>query len=101
MLEQPCKIDKTLKILGTKWTFLIIYNLMDNKKRFKELQYLLKGISPKTLTERLRALEEKGIVIRKIYPVIPPKVEYSLTDAGKELKEILDALNIWGKKHLD
>ncbi len=98
---KPCKIEATLKFLGNKWTFLIIHALMNDRKRFKELQYLLKGISPKTLTERLRNLEEKGIVDREIFPVIPPKVEYSLTDKGKELKTMLDALNAWGKKHLD
>lgn len=101
MLKQSCKVDKTLKFLGNKWTFSILYNLMDGKKRFKELHYLLNGISPKTLTERLRALEEKEIVRRKIYPVIPPKVEYSITDKGKELKGVFDELNIWGKKYLD
>jgi DNA-binding HxlR family transcriptional regulator len=74
---------------------------MDGKKRFKELQFLLNGISPKTLTERLRALEKKEIVIRKIYPVIPPKVEYSITEKGKDLKGVFDELNIWGKKYLD
>ncbi len=99
--DKPCKIEATLKFLGNKWTFLIIHALMGDKKRFKELQYLLKGISPKTLTERLRNLEEKGIVHREIFPVIPPKVEYSLTPKGEELKTMLDALNAWGKKHLD
>jgi DNA-binding HxlR family transcriptional regulator len=101
MSDKTCRIDQTLKFLGNKWTFLILYNLMDEKKRFKELQYLLNGISPKTLTERLRALEEKEIVIRTIFPVIPPKVEYSITDKGKELKGVFDALNTWGKKYLD
>lgn len=100
-MNKPCKIEATLKFLGNKWTFLIIHTLMDDTKRFKELQYLLNGVSPKTLTERLRSLEEKGIVDRKIYPVIPPKVEYSLTPKGKELNIMLDALNSWGKKYLD
>lgn len=101
MSEQACKVDQALKFLGNKWTFLILYNLVEEKKRFKELQYLLNGISPKTLTERLRALEEKGLVSREIYPVIPPKVEYSITEKGRELKEVFDALNTWGKKYLD
>ncbi len=99
--DKPCKVEETLKFLGNKWTFLIIHMLLGDKKRFKELQYLLKGISPKTLTERLRSLEENGIVHRKIYPEIPPRVEYSLTSKGEELKVILDALNDWGKKHLE
>ncbi len=101
MQKHSCKVDQTLNFLGNKWTFSILYNLMDGKKRFKELQFLLNGISPKTLTERLRALEKKEIVIRKIYPVIPPKVEYSITEKGKDLKGVFDELNIWGKKYLD
>lgn len=100
-MKETCSIEKTLKCLGNKWTFLIIHTLMEGTKRFKELQYLLEGISPKTLTQRLRALEEGGVVIRKIYPEIPPKVEYSLTEKGMELKGILDALGSWGRKYLD
>lgn len=101
MLNQTCKIDRTLKFLGNKWTFLILYTLMDGEKRFKELHYLLDGISPKTLTERLRSLEKRELVARKIYPVIPPKVEYSITSKGKELRGVFDALDIWSQKYLD
>lgn len=95
-----CKIEATLKILGNKWTFLIIKNLMGKKLRFNELLYLLKGISPKTLTTRLRDLEKEGVLTRKIYPEIPPRVEYSLTVKGDDLKLILDTLNQWGKKYI-
>ena len=95
-----CRIEATLKILGNKWTFLIIKNLMGEKIRFNQLAYLLNGISPKTLTGRLRALEKEGIVKREIFPEIPPRVEYSLTTKGDDLKIILDTLNQWGKKYI-
>jgi len=98
--SKGCRIEETLKILGNKWTFLIIKNLMGDKLRFNELLHLLNGISPKTLTERLRSLEKEAIITRKIYPEIPPKVEYKLTPKGDDLKTILDTLNQWGKKYI-
>jgi len=99
-MNYKCKVEGALKILGNKWTFLIIKELMKETKRFKELHYVLTGVSPKTLTERLRTLEGAGIIERKVYPVIPPKVEYSLTEKGRDLKPVIDNLKEWGEKYL-
>lgn len=86
-----------MKIIGSKWTMLILYNLCSGTKRFGELQRLLIGISPKTLAERLKQLEENGILTKKIYPQVPLKVEYSLTEKGVSLKRIISQLDQWGE----
>ncbi|SHF53383.1 transcriptional regulator, HxlR family [Caldanaerobius fijiensis DSM 17918] len=93
-----CSIEKALSILEGKWTFLIIKNLFDGKKRFGELRKSLDGISPKTLSQRLKELEQKGIINRTAYPTIPPTVEYSLTEKGKSLKHIIVEMKLWGAK---
>ena len=92
-----CPVERTLKIIGSKWTILIIRDLLGGKKRFGELRKSLSGVSPKTLSERLKTLEKKGIVTRKIYPEVPPRVEYSLTKRGKSLSSIIMDMNKWGK----
>jgi len=94
-MAKPCNIEKTLDIIGTKWTFLIIRDLLEGPKRFGELLASLEGISPKTLSVRLRELEQRAIVVRTVYPVIPPHVEYRLTDLGKGLEPIYDAMSRW------
>ena len=91
-----CSIEKALEVLNGKWTFLILRDLFTGTKRFGELRKSLGGISPKTLSERLKELEEKGILERKAYPTIPPAVEYSLTDKGQSLKPIIKAMKLWG-----
>lgn len=91
-----CSIEKALEVLNGKWTFLILRDLFDGTKRFGELRKSLFGISPKTLTERLKELEQKGILIRKAYATIPPRVEYSLTEKGLSLKPIIKAMKLWG-----
>ncbi len=91
-----CSIEKTLNILGAKWTFLIIRDLFEGTKRFGELRKSLKGISPKTLSERLKELEKHGVVTRTAYPTVPPTVEYTLTEKGKSLKNIIKEMKIWG-----
>lgn len=91
-----CGVDKTLKIIGGKWTLLLLHNLFNSNKRFGELQRNLKGISPKTLTLRLKELEKKRIIKRKVFNEIPLHVEYSLTQKGKSLKEIFKKLELWG-----
>jgi DNA-binding HxlR family transcriptional regulator len=100
LLECPvnieCSIEKALNVLQGKWTFLILRDLFEGKKRFGELRKSLHGISPKTLSERLKYLEEKDILKRTAYPTIPPKVVYSLTDKGKSLKPIIKEMKIWG-----
>ncbi len=94
------EIERFLKILGNKWIFFIINELLEGTKRFKELEKSLEGISAKTLTEKLRKLEKEFIIERKIYAEIPPKVEYSLTKKGRELQSIFDDLRDWETKHI-
>jgi len=97
-INVECSIEKALNVLQGKWTFLIIRDLFDGTRRFGELRKSLHGISPKTLSERLRELEEKGVVKRTAYATIPPTVEYSLTDKGKSLKPIIKDMKLWGAK---
>lgn len=91
-----CSIDKTLEVLDGKWTFLIIKNLFDGVMRFGELRKALAGISPKTLSVRLKELERKGIIRRTAYATVPPTVEYGLTEKGNSLKPIIIAMKLWG-----
>lgn len=93
-----CWVEKALHVLDGKWSFLIIKNLFDGTKRFGELRKALHNISPKTLTIRLRELEEHGVIHRKVYPTIPPAVEYSLTEKGQDLKAMITEMMIWSKK---
>ena len=93
-----CSIEKALDVLGGKWTFLIIRDLQGGTKRFGELRKSLLGVSPKTLSERLKELEEKGVVTRTAYATIPPTVEYALTEKGKSLHPIIKAMKLWGAK---
>ncbi len=93
-----CAVSKTLKIVGSKWTMLLLHNIFDGKKRFGELQRSLPGISPKTLSQRLRDLERDGIITKKVYAEVPLHVEYSLTEKGKSLRGVFRSLENWGKK---
>ncbi|GAB1544086.1 transcriptional activator HxlR [Scytonema sp. NUACC21] len=95
-----CEVETTLKVIGGRWKVLIIRELMLGVKRFGELQRSLDGITQKMLTQQLREMEEDGIIHRKVYPQIPPKVEYSLTPLGESLQPILYAMHEWGLKHL-
>ncbi len=97
-LHIECSIEKALDILGGKWTFLIIRDLFSGTKRFGELRRSLSGVSPKTLSERLKELEEKGVIIRTAYPTVPPTVEYSLTEKGWSLKPMIKEMKLWGAK---
>ncbi len=94
-----CPIEKTLSIIGGKWTLLILRDLSNGTQRFGQLQKSLKGISPKTLSSRLQELEKEGIVAKKVYPEVPPRVEYSLTSRGESLRNVLIALIEWGAEH--
>ena len=94
--EIECSIEKTLEILNGKWSFLILRDLFSGTKRFGELRTSLCGISPKTLSQRLKEFEQKGIIIRTAYATIPPTVEYSLTEKGKSLLPIIKSMKIWG-----
>ena len=94
---EKCPLTAALKIVGGKWKPIIILNLGKSPKRFGMLDYLIPDISRKVLTSHLTELVKDGLVIRKSYPEIPPKVEYSLTDKGKELIPIFKSLGDWGR----
>ncbi|MFL5805523.1 MAG: winged helix-turn-helix transcriptional regulator [Roseiflexaceae bacterium] len=98
-MGQPgCPIERAADVLSGKWTLLILRELFTGTQRFGTLRAALPGISPKTLTERLRILEEQGILRRTIYPEIPPRVEYTLTDLGQTLAPIIAAMRAWGEQ---
>lgn len=94
--ETRCPVTTVLNLIGAKWKLMILYQLMQGMKRFNELQKLLPGITQKMLAMRLRELEKDEIVTRKIYAVVPPKVEYSLTEFGESLKQIIEPMKLWG-----
>jgi DNA-binding HxlR family transcriptional regulator len=100
MGDKNCPVEKTVNIIGGKWTLLILRDLFEGTKRFGELRTSLTGVSPKTLTDKLRELESGGIIQRKIYPEVPPRVEYSLTKRGQSLKKIFDAMQEWGTQQV-
>ncbi len=93
-----CGVSKTLKIIGSKWTMLILHRLFEGKKRFGELQRALETISPKTLSQRLQELEHDGIITRQVFAEVPLHVEYILTDKGHSLKKIFTEMGKWGDK---
>ncbi|HEX6361213.1 helix-turn-helix domain-containing protein [Actinophytocola sp.] len=88
-----------MEILGGKWKLVILEHLRDGVRRFGELQRLLPAITPRMLTRQLRELEADGIVHRHVYPVVPPKVEYSLTGLGRDLEPLLTQLRAWGERY--
>ncbi len=92
-----CPVEVTLLLLSNKWTILILRDLLSGTKRFGELKKSLSGVSQKVLTANLRSLEEKGIIEREVYPEVPPRVEYTLTDLGKTLEPIIDSMHAWGE----
>lgn len=101
MYSRNCPVDRALEVMGGKWTPQILYELFTGIKRFGELRNALPGISPKTLTERLRSLEQQGIIQRTIYPEVPPRVEYKLTQHGESLGKIIDAMLDWGLEEIN
>lgn len=92
-------VKTTLAALGGKWKPLILYNLDQETLRFSQLKTSIAGITQKMLTQQLRELEKDGIIKRKVYPQVPPKVEYSITEYGKTLKPVLQAMHEWGINH--
>lgn len=94
-----CPVEVTLEVIAGRWKVMAIHQLLEGPKRFNQLQRELKGVTHRTLTKQLREMEESGLVIRKDYGEIPPKVEYSLSPLGKSLKPILMAMHEWGEKH--
>ena len=92
-----CPVEVTLLLLSNKWTILILRDLFTGTKRFGELKKSLNGVSQKVLTANLRSLEEKGIIEREVFPEVPPRVEYRLTDLGKTLDPIIKSMHDWGE----
>ena len=100
--EKPlpaCPVETTLSLISDKWTVVIIIDLLTGTKRFNELMRSVTGITQKVLTSHLRNMEANGLLVRKVYPEIPPKVEYTLTETGYSLKPILDAMYTWGENY--
>lgn len=101
-IKVTCEIEVTLKMIGGKYKPLILYYLVDTgAKRFNELMAYLTNISQKTLTNQLRELENDGLINRKVYPEVPPKVEYSITEKGSSLFPLLEMMCEWGEKNID
>jgi DNA-binding HxlR family transcriptional regulator len=98
---ESCPVSACAEVLGGKWTILLVRDLADGRSRFCELERSLEGISPRTLSLRLRALEEQGIVERRTFPEVPPRVEYSLTEKGLALVPIIEGMREYGREWLD
>ena len=98
-LIPECPVATTVQLIGNKWKLLIIRNLLVRPWRFNELQKNLDGISQKVLTDSLRSMEADGIITRTVYPEVPPRVEYALSDLGQSLQPILDAMKAWGENY--
>ncbi|RBW67905.1 winged helix-turn-helix transcriptional regulator [Bacillus taeanensis] len=97
-----CEKELTLSVIGGKWKMIILWHLgKEGTKRFSELKALIPGITQRMLVNQLRELEEDRIVHREVYPVVPPKVEYSLTEHGESLMPILDSMYQWGKNYME
>jgi DNA-binding HxlR family transcriptional regulator len=97
-IDQTCPVCRTAEIVCAKWTLLLIRDLAEGRSRFCELERSLEGISPRTLSLRLRALEEEGIVERQTFPEVPPRVEYALTEKGAALLPIVEDMRIYGER---
>ena len=100
MLNENCPVATTLDLIGGKYKALILWHLADGKLRFSELRKVVKNATPKMLTQQLRELEAQDLVRREVFPVVPPRVEYSLTELGKSLMPILVAMRDWGSGYL-
>ncbi len=98
--NDSCPVCRTADVVCGKWTLLIIRDLADGRSRFCELERSLKGISPRTLSIRLRALEEEGVVARETFPEVPPRVEYALTEKGRALVPLIEDMRTYGRRWL-
>ena len=97
---QACPVAKSLELVGERWTLLVVRDLLEGPRRFQALQASLPGIAPALLSERLKVMEAHGIVTRQFYSQHPPRAEYVLTDAGRELGFVIGALAAWGSRHV-
>ena len=94
-----CPVATTVQMIGSKWKLLIMRNLLQRPWRFNELKKDLEGISQKVLTDSLRSMEADGIITRTVYPEVPQRVEYALSDLGESMRPIMDAMEIWGTEY--
>lgn len=94
-----CPVATTVQMIGSKWKLLIMRNLLARPWRFNELKRDLEGISQKVLTDSLRSMEADGIITRTVYPEVPPRVEYALSELGESMRPIIDAMEIWGTEY--
>lgn len=94
-----CPVETTLTLISDKWKVLILRDLMPGARRFGELRRSVGGVSQKVLTAQLRQMEASGLLTRTVYPEVPPRVEYCLTELGRSLKPILDAMQVWGEAY--
>ena len=99
--QDNCPVATTLEMIGGKYKALILWHLSDGKLRFSELHKLIKGATPKMLTQQLRELEMHKLIHREVFPIVPPKVEYSLTELGKSLMPVIVEMRNWGAKYLN
>lgn len=99
-VTDACPVGTTLELIGGKYKALILWHLSEGKLRFSALHKIITGITPKMLTQQLRELESQGLIHREVYPIIPPKVEYSLTVLGESLMPVLIAMRDWGAEYL-
>ena len=98
-LIPECPVATTVQLIGNKWKLLIMRNLLVRPWRFNELQKNLEGISQKVLTDSLRSMEADGIITRTVYPEVPPRVEYALSELGESMRPILDSMQAWGESY--
>jgi DNA-binding HxlR family transcriptional regulator len=94
-----CPVATTVSLIGNKWKLLIIRNLLVRPWRFNELQKNLEGISQKVLTDSLRSMEQDGIITRTVYPEVPPRVEYALSEIGESMRPVLESMKVWGENY--
>ena len=97
---QACPVAKTLELVGDRWTLLIVRDLLAGTRRFQDLQDSLPGIAPNILSDRIKLMEESGLITRRFYSEHPPRAEYELTAKGKELATVVGALAAWGSRHV-
>ncbi|BDP42488.1 transcriptional regulator [Deinococcus aetherius] len=96
--RKECSVERTVDVIGGRWTTLIVRELLRGTRRYGELRAALTGVSPKTLTDKLRELEEQGVLTRTVYPAVPPRVEYTLTPKGRALEGVIAAMHAWGDR---
>ena len=99
--DYECPVEVTLDVIGGKWKGMVLYRLLDGAARFNELRRITRGITQRVLTTQLRELERDGVISRRVYPEVPPRVEYRLTEFGRSLAPLFTLLEQWGKKYRD